>query len=67
MKKLFKAIAFEDAILFLGLILLGSGLWLYEPWISLSVVGGALIMIGGMPLITAAIRSTRNGTNSKTG
>lgn len=62
-----KKISIEDVLLFLGLIMLGAGLWLVAPWISLTVVGGALMMIGGMPLITATVRGLRNGTGNTAG
>lgn len=57
------AIGMEDVLLFVGLILMGVGLWLYRPWISLTVTGAVLMMIGGMPLLTATVRSMRNGNH----
>ncbi len=62
-----KKISIEDIFLFVGIALLGAGLWLVQPWISLTVVGGALMMIGGMPLITATVRGLRNGTGNTAG
>ena len=35
----------RDVALFGGLLMAGVGLWLYEPWISLTVVG--LILFAG--------------------
>lgn len=34
-----------DATIAIGLILLGAGLWLVSPALSLSVVGGFLVVI----------------------
>jgi len=38
-----------DILVFLGLIFVGIGLWLVEPWLSFVVVGGLLI-VGGVAL-----------------
>jgi hypothetical protein len=35
-----------DVFIFSGLILLGRGLWLYLPWVSLTVCGALLILLG---------------------
>lgn len=35
-----------DFIAFVGLLMLGYGLWLVDPAISFSVVGGLLIIFG---------------------
>ena len=36
----------SDIAIILGLILLGCGLWMFEPWISLTVTGAALFAYG---------------------
>lgn len=35
-----------DVMALLGVVLLGCGLWLITPWLALSVVGGALLVVG---------------------
>lgn len=41
----------SDAILVLGLLLLGGGLALVEPWLALVVVGGLLTLAAGVPIL----------------
>ena len=36
----------EDGFVLVGLIMLGAGLWLYAPWVSLTVVGAVLFALG---------------------
>ena len=36
----------NDIIFFLGLIILAVGLWMIEPWLSLTIVGVVLLLIG---------------------
>lgn len=35
-----------DAIVLLGLGLLGAGLWMRDPWVALTVVGALVILLG---------------------
>ncbi|MEW2635253.1 hypothetical protein AB0903_27315 [Streptomyces sp. NPDC048389] len=35
-----------DVLALLGIVFLGSGLWLIAPWLGLTVVGGALLVVG---------------------
>jgi hypothetical protein len=35
-----------DICYFAGLVVMGTGLWWFEPWVSLSVCGGILIVSG---------------------
>ncbi|MDN3021549.1 hypothetical protein [Streptomyces sp. S.PB5] len=35
-----------DVLALLGIVFLGAGLWLIAPWLGLTVVGGALVVIG---------------------
>lgn len=41
-----KKIDFADVLIFLGLGQLGTGLWLYEPWVSLTVCGSIIFLLG---------------------
>ena len=36
----------RDVFVFGGLIILGIGLWLYMPWVSLTIVGIILLGLG---------------------
>jgi hypothetical protein len=35
-----------DVLALLGIVALGSGLWLLAPWLGLSVAGAVLIAVG---------------------
>lgn len=37
---------FNDLLIATGLILAGVGLWMLTPWVSLAVVGAALVTLG---------------------
>ena len=39
-------IEYRDVVVLVGLIFLGSGLWLFHPWISLTVIGVIIILLG---------------------
>jgi hypothetical protein len=39
-------ISFADGLVFLGLALLGVGLWWWRPWVALTVVGAVLLALG---------------------
>ena len=44
--RIIKSFDIRDVFVFGGLALLGYGLYLFEPWISFSVCGGLLMIIG---------------------
>jgi len=46
-----KNVSFNDILVVAGLIMIGVGLWLYRPWISLSVLGVILMLMGVYPYI----------------
>ena len=46
MKRWFKQIDGADVLMVLGLIHVGVGLWMFEPWVSLFVVGLLLLRMG---------------------
>ncbi|MFM9563259.1 MULTISPECIES: hypothetical protein [Streptomyces] len=35
-----------DVLALLGIVLLGSGLWLLAPWLGLTAAGGVLLVVG---------------------
>jgi len=41
----FKAIDPKDLMAFIGIAIMGVGLWMRQPWISLTVVGGIILFI----------------------
>jgi hypothetical protein len=41
-----KSISLADICIFGGLILLGTGLWWFKPWVSLTTTGGLLFLMG---------------------
>lgn len=45
-KRIIKAITLRDVLIIIGLSLIGVGLYLFLPWVSLTVCG-ALILVGG--------------------
>ena len=47
-KRMGKAISanWSDVLIFMGLGELGWGLWLKSPWLSLTVTGGLLFLLG---------------------
>jgi hypothetical protein len=49
-----KNISLADICIFGGLLLLGTGLWWYAPWVSLTVVGGLFFLLGVAASIKAA-------------
>jgi hypothetical protein len=42
------AVDLRDVFVFGGLLLMGVGLWMYEPWVSLTVIGSILVVFGLM-------------------
>ena len=46
MKKFIQTIDFADVLVVGGSAGLSIGLWMYEPWISLAVVGGLFFGLG---------------------
>ncbi len=53
----------SEIAIVLGFILLGYGLWMLEPWISLAVTGATLIVYGVAADILGAI--LRNPTRKR--
>lgn len=45
MKRIIALIDLADVFLFVGLFLLGGGLWLFRPWVSLATVGAILVIL----------------------
>ena len=39
-------IEYSDVVVLIGLVLLGVGLWLFHPWISLTVIGIIIVLLG---------------------
>ena len=39
-------LALADFLIFLGLGSLGTGLWWFRPWVSLTVLGALLLILG---------------------
>lgn len=35
-----------DVLSLFGIVLLGTGLWLIAPWLALTVMGGASLLVG---------------------
>lgn len=35
-----------DVLSLFGIVLLGAGLWLIAPWLALTVMGGAMLLVG---------------------
>jgi len=44
-----------DIMIIIGLALLGYGLFLFAPWVSFSVVGGLLFLIGLFAAVKTSI------------
>lgn len=50
----------NDIIFFIGCGLLGAGLWMFKPWVSLSVLGALFLFI----VIYSGVRGgAKNGRN----
>lgn len=45
----------SDVLIFAGLSGLGTGLWWFKPWVSLTVVGGLLFLLGIRASIAEAL------------
>ena len=37
---------YQDVVVLTGLALLGVGLWMFNPWVSLTVVGAIVVFLG---------------------
>ena len=46
-----KRLSFGDLIVLVGISTMTYGLWLYEPWISLTVLGVILTLMGVYPYL----------------
>ena len=63
MRQFIASIDTADVFLFVGLFLLGAGLWLFRPWVSLTTVGAILVLLAVM----IEFGWTRNGHTRKSG
>ncbi len=52
-----------DGIATLGLVLVGVGLWMVAPWLSLTVAGALLILAGVRGSVLAARADIHGGTS----
>ena len=48
MKRIIALIDLADVFLFVGLFLLGLGLWWFAPWVSLTTVGAVMVVLAVM-------------------
>ncbi len=60
-----KAPSANDIALILGFISLACGLWMLQPWISLTVTGTTLIAYGVASEFLAAMLQARTGKGKK--